>query len=93
MARRIIFQDEFEFKGQMKELTGGDSLFPDGAINHFRESNAIYARSLKHDPSDWIPEFKLMLTCNKLPHIIYDDPVICKRKNPSYYESEMEGVD
>lgn len=85
MAQRVIFQDEdkLEFKGKIKELTVGHSL----------EGDCMWTRSLRDEFSEELPQFHLILTCNKLPPIYSDDPAICKRKNPSYYESEMEDVD
>lgn len=61
MSKTVTLQDEFEknvtFKGQIKEITGGDSLF---------------RRSLKHEPFNDLPKFKLISTCNNLP---FDDDV------------------
>ena len=44
--------------GLMKELTGGDN---------------IISRALYENPVEFKPQFKMILTCNKLPKLPYDD--------------------
>ena len=72
-AIRVPFEDDdVPFEGQIKELPGGDYPFPDdpiGAINHYLGGDWMSGRSLKLEPSDKIPEFRLILTCNKIPTI------------------------
>lgn len=65
--------DEIQI-GSMKEMTGGDYL---------------YARKLFGHPFKFKPQFKLLLTCNDLPHIDGNDNGTWRRIRVTPFESEF----
>lgn len=66
-------KDEIQI-GSMKEMTGGDYL---------------YARKLFGHPFKFKPQFKLLMTCNKLPHIDGNDNGTWRRIKVTPFESEF----
>jgi len=77
-VRIVVFQepeyDEVVHVGQMKELTGGDR---------------ITTRALYGDPFDFIPQFKMILICNKLPHVPARDYGTWRRMRVAPWETEF----
>ncbi len=60
--------------GKLKEMTGNDSF---------------YARGLHKDPIEIVPQFKLALICNKLPHLGAGDQAIWNRVRVLPFESRF----
>lgn len=76
--RMLVIQepehDDVIYVGNMKNLTGADW---------------IEARALYGDPFRYKPQFKLMLTCNKMPHIPSYDGGTWRRVRAVPYESKF----
>ena len=66
--------DDVVYVGQMKNLTGADT---------------IAARALYGDPFEYKPQFKIILICNKMPNIPANDGGTWRRIEVSPFESEF----
>lgn len=78
-GRRLLVVQEPEhndviYVGQMKEYSGKDT---------------IQARPLYGDPFEYVPQFKMVMTCNNLPHIPANDDGVWRRLRVTPFESRF----
>jgi len=79
MGKRLVLIQEPEYNdtlyvGQMKEISGKDT---------------VMARALYGNPFEFVPQFKLILTCNVLPRIPSNDRGTWRRLRVTPYETEF----